>query len=38
MATSLERFEYDDAIVRKFAFATIVWGAGRDAGRACGSR
>jgi cytochrome c oxidase cbb3-type subunit I/II len=26
MDTRVERFSYDDAIVRKFAFATIVWG------------
>jgi cytochrome c oxidase cbb3-type subunit I/II len=26
MSTEVERFTYDDAIVRKFAFATIVWG------------
>jgi cytochrome c oxidase cbb3-type subunit I/II len=28
MTTSptLQRFEYDDAIVRKFAFACIIWG------------
>ncbi len=25
--TTLEKFEYDDAVVRKFAFATIIWGA-----------
>ena len=29
----LETFEYDDDIVRKFIFATIVWGVGRIAGR-----
>jgi cytochrome c oxidase cbb3-type subunit I/II len=26
MGTTLDRFEYDDAVVRKFVFATIVWG------------
>jgi len=26
MSTSLERFTYDDAVVRKFVFATVVWG------------
>ena len=26
MSTEVEKFEYDDAIVRKFAFATAVWG------------
>ncbi|MCA9632938.1 MAG: cytochrome-c oxidase, cbb3-type subunit I [Myxococcales bacterium] len=26
MTTRVERFTYDDAIVRKFAFATIIWG------------
>jgi cytochrome c oxidase cbb3-type subunit I/II len=26
MATEVEKFSYDDAVVRKFAFATAVWG------------
>ncbi len=26
MSTEVEKFEYDDAVVRKFAFATAVWG------------
>ncbi|HYJ08314.1 MAG TPA: cytochrome-c oxidase, cbb3-type subunit I, partial [Polyangiaceae bacterium] len=26
MSTEVERFSYDDAIVRKFAFATALWG------------
>ena len=26
MATETEKFSYDDAVVRKFAFATAVWG------------
>ena len=26
MGTTLDRFQYDDAVVRKFVFATIVWG------------
>ncbi|MGE3164199.1 MAG: cytochrome-c oxidase, cbb3-type subunit I [Planctomycetota bacterium] len=26
MTAALEKFEYDDAIVRKFLFATIIWG------------
>ena len=26
MPHALDRFEYDDAVVRKFVFATIVWG------------
>jgi cytochrome c oxidase cbb3-type subunit I/II len=26
MGTTLDRFEYDDAVVRKFVFATAVWG------------
>ncbi len=26
MGTTLDRFEYDDAVVRKFLFATIAWG------------
>src|SRR6187402_1632310 len=26
MSTQLERFSYDDSIVRKFVFATVVWG------------
>jgi cytochrome c oxidase cbb3-type subunit I/II len=26
MSQTLERFEYDDAIVRKFALATVIWG------------
>ncbi|MEO0653155.1 MAG: hypothetical protein AAFZ65_20935, partial [Planctomycetota bacterium] len=25
-APTLESFQYDDAIVRKFSFATILWG------------
>ena len=27
MSTPLEKFSYDDAVVRKFAFATVIWGA-----------
>lgn len=27
MTSPLEKFQYDDAVVRKFAFATIIWGA-----------
>ncbi len=27
MSKSLESFRYDDAVVRKFAFATVIWGA-----------
>jgi cytochrome c oxidase cbb3-type subunit I/II len=26
MSTQLERFSYDDSVVRKFVFATVVWG------------
>ena len=26
MSEPVETFKYDDAIVRKFAFATILWG------------
>src|SRR5215203_6810752 len=26
MPAAVERFEYDDAVVRKFAFATAIWG------------
>jgi cbb3-type cytochrome oxidase subunit 1 len=26
MSTEVEKFEYDDAVVRKFAFATAIWG------------
>ncbi|HMR10048.1 MAG TPA: cbb3-type cytochrome c oxidase subunit I, partial [Polyangiaceae bacterium] len=26
VTTRMEKFRYDDAIVRKFAFATIIWG------------
>ena len=25
-AATLDRFSYDDAIVRKFLFATLIWG------------
>lgn len=25
--SSVEKFQYDDAVVRKFAFATVLWGA-----------
>jgi len=27
MDAQLEKFKYDDAVVRKFAFATVIWGA-----------
>jgi cytochrome c oxidase cbb3-type subunit I/II len=27
MKSHVEKFSYDDAVVRKFAFATIIWGA-----------
>jgi cytochrome c oxidase cbb3-type subunit I/II len=26
MATEVEKFSYDDAVVRKFTFATAIWG------------
>src|SRR5690606_27712650 len=27
MTSQIEKFRYDDAIVRKFTFATVIWGA-----------
>jgi len=27
MTSQVDKFKYDDAIVRKFAFATVIWGA-----------
>ncbi len=27
MTSRIEKFHYDDAVVRKFAFATVIWGA-----------
>ena len=27
MTSPIEKFSYDDAVVRKFAFATVIWGA-----------
>ena len=37
MSTEVEKFSYDDAVVRKFAFATAIWAWNRTS-FSCGRR